>query len=94
MKTIEQINGRNPGDIGIGSNPHRPDSWHLVIQQEHGFLTTICFDPYKNNFYPAEVLDEHFLIPLEVPEHIMTAFKEHAIAQSKQWQEIANKLGS
>ena len=92
MKTIAQINGRSPGEIG--ANPYTPDrKWYLVVQQEHGFLTTICFDPETRKFYPQEIADENFLTPLEVPEDIVKLFKDYAIASASDWGKIANKLG-
>jgi hypothetical protein len=91
MKTIAQTNGRSPGEIG--ANPYTPDhKWYLVVQQERGFLTTICFDPETRKFYPQEIADENFA-PLEVPEDIVKLFKGYAIASASDWSKIANKLG-
>ena len=85
------INSRKSGEIGV--NPHTPDKWYLVFQQEPGFLTTLCFDPETRKVYPQEITDENFVASLEVPEDIVRMFKEYAIALASDWTKIAKKLG-
>ena len=92
MKTIEQINGRSPGDIGV--NPYVPSGcWYIVITQENGYLKTICLNTKDGSFSHQEVSDENLTTPLEVPEDIVKLFKEYAIASASDWSKIANKLG-
>lgn len=84
------------GDILLDDSTQRPEQlWYLVVGKEGGVLTAILYDKEDGELYPDETtMLENCVHPREIPSEVMDVFRDYAIAQSKQWQEIANKLGA
>lgn len=84
------------GDILLDDSTQLPEIlWYLVVRKEGGLLIAILYNKEDGELYLDETtMLEDCVHPKEIPQEVMDAFRGYAIAQSKQWQEIAKKLGA
>jgi hypothetical protein len=77
---------RKPGDIGCYSK--NTNLWALVLRQRFGFMETITYDVRVNVFEENNIMNEHFLIPSDIPEGIVHKFADYAERKTKEWKTI------
>ena len=98
MSNIQAIVANMNLEIGTIGWHIDPKMWHMITGkvEKQGMYKAVWIDrEMGGTLYPCQVLAQHFTVVKknkEVPDDVLGGFKEYAIAQSKQWQEVANKL--